>query len=103
MLFIYTERKGAKEYAIIRDGCQAQHVEGVIAEAYKAALGAPKFLWPDFFDRICYDANDAHELAGMGNANYGVEQFTRALSPEYDSKLFTGFRAAFRKFLKESK
>ena len=35
MLFIYTERNGSREYAVLRDGCQTQKVEGIIAEAYK--------------------------------------------------------------------
>ena len=27
MLFIYPERGGAKEYAVLRDGCQTRRVE----------------------------------------------------------------------------
>lgn len=102
MLFIYTERNGAREYAVLRDGCQAQRVEGIIAEAYKQALGAPKFLWPDFYDRLTYDANDARESSGTDAANATMQQLENALSQPEGSPIFKGFRAALRKFLKES-
>lgn len=100
MLFIYTERKGSREYAVLRDGCQTQKVEGIIAEAYKQALGAPKFLWPDFFDRLTYDANDAREAAGSDAANATMQQMERAFSQPEGSPVFKGFRESFRKFLK---
>lgn len=103
MLFIYTERNGSREYAVLRDGCQTQRVEGIIAEAYKQALGAPKFLWPDFYDRLTYDANDAREYQGVDTANCTVQQLETALSQPEGSPIFKGFRAALRKFLKESK
>ena len=103
MHFIYTERNGGKEYAILRDGVQTQHPQGVIAEAYKQALGNPTFLWPDFYDRLCYDANEARESTGFDRANSTMIQLERALSQPMDSPVFKGFRAAFRKFLKESK
>lgn len=80
MLFIYTERNSEKEYAIIRDGCQVQRVSGIIMEAYKQALGEPKFLWPDFYDRICYDANEAREDTGTDTANATMHQFERAIT-----------------------
>ena len=99
MLFIYTERNGSREYAVLRDGCQTQKVEGIIAEAYKQALGAPKFLWPDFYDRLTYDANDS----GTDAANATMQQLENALSQPEGSPIFKGFRAALRKFLKESK
>lgn len=103
MLFIYTERNGSREYAVLRDGCQAQEVGGIIAEAYKQALGAPKFLWPDFYDRLTYDANDAREHQGMDTANYTVQQLENALSQPEGSPIFKGFRESFRKFLKGAK
>lgn len=103
MLFIYTERDGAKEYAVLRDGCQTQLVEGIIAEAYKQALGAPKFLWPDFYDRLTYDANDARESTGYDRANATMMQLERAFGQHEGSPIFKGFRDALRKFLKESK
>lgn len=81
MLFIYTERGGAKEYAVLRDGCQTQRVEGIIAEAYKQALGAPKFLWPDFYDRLTYDANEVREDTGTDTANATLGQLERAITP----------------------
>ncbi len=103
MLFIYTERNGAKEYAVLRDGCQTQHVDGIIAEAYKQALGDPKFLWPDFYDRLCYDANEARESTGYDRANATMAQLEQAFSLPAESPIFKGFRDAIRKFLKESK
>ena len=103
MLFIYTERNGSREYAVLRDGCQTQKVEGIIAEAYKQALGAPKFLWPDFYDRLTSDANEAREDAGTDAANATMMQLERAFSQPEGSPVFKGFRAALRKFLKESK
>lgn len=103
MHFIYTERNGGKEYAILRDGCQTQHPQGIIAEAYKQALGNPTFLWPDFYDRLCYDANEAREANGNDHANAAMMQLERALSQHEGSPVFKGFRDAFRKFLKESK
>lgn len=103
MLFIYTERNGSREYAVLRDGCQTQVVEGIIVEAYKQALGAPKFLWPDFYDRLTYDANDARESTGFDRANATMMQLERALSQPEDSPIFKGFREAFRKFLKGAK
>jgi hypothetical protein len=103
MHFIYTERNGAKEYAVLRDACQTQHPQGIIAEAYKQALGNPTFLWPDFYDRLCYDANEARESTGFDRANATMMQLERAFSQPADSPIFKSFREAFRKFLKESK
>lgn len=73
---------------------------GIIAEAYKQALGAPKFLWPDFYDRLTYDANDAREFSGTDAANATMQQLESALSQPEGSPIFKGFREAFRKFLK---
>lgn len=102
MLFIYTERNGKKEYAVLRDGCQTQRVEGIIAEAYKQAV-KPAFLYPDFFDRLCYDYNEAREDIGYDAANATLIQLERALSQPAESPAFKDFRDALRKFIKESK
>ena len=103
MNFTYIERTGGNEYAILRDGVQTQHPQGIIAEAYRQAPGNPTFLRPDSYDRLCYDANEARESTGFDRANSTVIQRERALSQPMDSPVFTGFRVAFRKFLKESK
>ena len=103
MHFTYIERTGGKEYAILRDGVQTQHPQGIIAEAYKQALGNPTFLGPDFYDRPCYAANEARESTGFDRANSTMIQLERAPRQPMDSPVFKGFRAAFRKFLKESK
>ena len=103
MHFTYIERTGGEEYAILRDGVQTQHPRGIIAEAYKQALGNPTFLRPDFYDRPCYDANEARESTGFDRANSTMIQLERAPRQPMDSPVFKGFRAAFRKFLKESK
>lgn len=103
MHFTYTESTGGKEYAILRDGVQTQHPQGIIAEAYKQALGNPTFLWPDFYARPGYDANKVRESTGFGRANSTMIQRGRARRQPTDSPVFEGFRVAFRKFLKESK
>ena len=103
MHFTYIERTGGKEYAILRDGVQTQHPQGIIAEAYKQALGNPTFLRPDFYDRPRYDANRVRESTGFDRANSTMIQLERAPSQPMDSPVFKGFRVAFRKFLKESK
>lgn len=103
MHFTYIERTGGKEYAILRDGVQTQHPQGIIAEAYKQSPGNPTFLWPDFYDRPCYDANEARKSTGFDRANSTMIQLERAPSQPMYSPVFKGFRAAFRKFLKESK
>ena len=103
MHFTYIERTCGKEYAILRDGVQTQHPQGIIAEAYKQALGNPTPLWPDFHDRLCYGANGARESTGFNRANSTMIQLERARSQPMDSPVFKCFRAAFRKFLKESK
>lgn len=71
MHFFYTERGGSKEYAIIRDGAPAQIVDpGIIVDVYKQALGNPKFLWPDFYDRVVIDANENATQVMRGTANF---------------------------------
>lgn len=103
MHFTYIERTGGKEYATLRDGVQTRHPPGIIAEAYKQTLRNPTFLWPDFYDRPRYDANEARESTGFARANSTMIQLGRAPSQPMDSPVFKGFRVAFRKFLKESK
>lgn len=103
MHFTYIERTGGKEYAILRDGVQTQHPQGIIAETYKQALRNPAFLRPDFYDRPRYYANEARESTGFDRAHSTMIQLERASSQPMDSPVFKGFRVAFRKFLKESK
>lgn len=57
VLFIYTERGDDKtpEYAVLRGGFPPLKVEGIIETSYEHALGKPRFLWPDFYDRTCAD------------------------------------------------
>ena len=57
VLFIYTERGDNKtpEYAVLRGGFPPLKVEGIIETSYEHALGKPRFLWPDFYDRTCAD------------------------------------------------
>lgn len=103
MHFTYIERTCGKEYAILRDVVQTQRPQGIIAEAYKQPLGNPMFLWPDFYDRLCYDANEARESTGFARANSTMIQRDRAFGQHEGSPVFKCFRNAFRKFLKESK
>ena len=103
MHFTYIERTGGGDYAILRDGVQTRRPHGTIAEAYKQALGNPTFLWPDFYDRPRYDANEARESTGFDRANSTMIQLERAPRQPMDSPVFKGSRVAFRKFLKESK
>lgn len=103
MHFTYIERTSGKESAILRDGVQTRPPQGIIAEAYKQALGNPAPRWPDFYDRPRYGANEARESTGFDRANSTMIQLGRAPSQPIDSPVFKGFRVAFRKFLKESK
>lgn len=81
MHFTYIERTGGEEYAILRDGVQTQRPPGIIAEAYKQALGNPTFLRPDFYDRPCYGANGARESTGFDRANSTMIRLERAPQP----------------------
>ena len=60
VLFIYTERNGKKEYKVLRGGFYPISVEGIIAVSYEYAIGKPKKLAPDFYDRTCSDWEAAY-------------------------------------------
>ena len=61
VLFIYTERNGKKEYKVLRGGFYPISVEGIIAVSYEFAIGKPKKLAPDFYDRTVTDWEVAYK------------------------------------------
>ena len=61
VLFIYTERNGKKEYKVLRGGFYPISVEGIIAVSYEYAIGKPKKLAPDFYDRTITDWEVAYK------------------------------------------
>lgn len=121
MHFIYTERGPEKkrEYTILRDGVPAWEIDpGIIVEAYKALLGNPVFMWPDFYDRMVVDHNENALMTMRGSANSTVmaiksdpellipsrqemQGYINAVSLDIGAQLPEIVEAAVRKVLKE--
>ena len=59
-LFVYTERNGKKEYSVLRGGFPPLRVDGIIKVSYEHAIGQPKKLAPDFYNRTVCDWYEAY-------------------------------------------
>ena len=121
MHFIYTERGPEKrrEYTILREGAPTWEVEpGIIVEAYKALLGNPVFMWPDFYDRMITDHNENIMMTMRGAGNFTtmvikgdpellipsrqeMQGYINAVSLDIGAQLPEIVEAAVRKVLKE--
>lgn len=60
VLYICKAVDGGKEYCVLRGGFPPLRVEGIIQVSYEYAIGAPKELAPDFYDRTVYDWQAAY-------------------------------------------
>lgn len=61
VLYICKDVNGVKEFCVLRGGFPPLRVEGIIQVSYQFALGAPKELAPDFYDRTVYDWQAAYD------------------------------------------